>query len=252
MRDAITAGSAILKPGAVPRHLAIIMDGNGRWAEARGLHRYEGHAEGAIAVRKVVTACRKIGVEALTLYAFSMQNWSRPDSEVARLMALLLDYLESEATTILDNNIRLQGIGRVDRLPAEVQASLRRLEAASAKNDGMVLSLALSYGGREELVDAVKGILASGCTDPLAIDEALIEAHLSTAGLPPLDFLIRTSGEMRLSNFLLWQVAYAELHVTEALWPDFDEATLFEAIEVFRGRARRFGLTQAQVCQAED
>lgn len=239
-----------LSPGPVPAHIAIIMDGNGRWAEARGLSRYEGHAEGAVSVRKIVTAARECGVKALTLYAFSLQNWARPDGEISRLMELLFEYLISEERTIMDNGVRLQGIGRLELLPEAVRARLREVERMSEGNTGMVLSLALSYGGREELVDACKAIAAevkAGRLEPAAIDEALIDAHTYTHALPPLDLMIRTSGELRLSNFLLWQVAYTELVVTEVLWPDFDEAALFSAIEEFRGRTRRFGKTDAQL-----
>lgn len=243
-----------LSPGPVPQHVAIIMDGNGRWAEARGERRHEGHAAGALAVRKVVTAARELGVKALTLYAFSLQNWARPDDEVARLMELLFEYLVSEERTILDNGIRLQGIGRLHQLPDTVRARLSELEAMSADNRGMVLSLALSYGGREELVDACRALAAevkAGRLEPEAIDEALLTAHTTTAALPPLDLLIRTSGELRLSNFLLWQAAYTELYVTDTLWPDFDEAALVAAIEAFRGRTRRFGKTDAQLVAEE-
>jgi undecaprenyl diphosphate synthase len=240
----------VLPPGPLPRHIAIIMDGNGRWAEMQNLSRLEGHARGALSVRDIVTAAREIGIEALTLYAFSVQNWGRPDDEVAHLMALLLDYLASERSTILDNDIRLQSIGETDRLPVTVQASLRNLEAESKDNRGMVLTLALSYGGREEIVTACQKIaelVASGSLAPADIDEALFERFMFTRDLPPVDLLIRTSGEMRLSNFLLWQVAYAELVVTDVLWPDFRRPNLYECIEAYRSRERRFGLTGAQV-----
>jgi undecaprenyl diphosphate synthase len=226
------------------------MDGNGRWAEMRGRSRLEGHAEGALSVRDIVTAAREIGVEALTLYAFSVQNWGRPDEEVDHLMALLLDYLASERSTILDNDIRLQSIGQTDRLPPNVQASLHKLQDESKHNDEMVLTLALSYGGREEIISACRQIaerVKAGDLEPSEIDEALIDQYLFTRDLPPVDLLIRTSGEMRLSNFLLWQVAYAELVVTEVLWPDFRRKNLDECIEVFRQRERRYGLTSAQV-----
>ncbi len=239
-----------LPPGRVPRHIAIIMDGNGRWAETRGRPRYEGHAYGARSVRKIVTAAREAGVEALTLYAFSVQNWERPDVEVERLMELLLDYLVSERETILKNGIRLQGIGQVERLPPKVLRQLRFLESESADNNGMVLTLALSYGSREEIVDACRSIardVAAGRLVPEDITEAVVDRYTFTHGLPALDLLIRTSGELRLSNFLLWQSAYTEIVVTEVLWPDFDEPEFFRCIETFRSRERRFGKTSGQV-----
>ncbi len=243
-----------LAPGPLPRHIAIIMDGNGRWAELRGCSRLEGHAEGALSVKDIVTAAREAGIEALTLYAFSVQNWGRPDEEVDHLMGLLLDYLATERSTILDNDIKLQSIGQTHRLPLDVQASLRKLQADSKDNSGMVLTLALSYGGREEIVAACQQIaerVKAGELEPEAIDEALIDQYLFTRDLPPVDLLIRTSGEMRLSNFLLWQVAYAELVITEVLWPDFRRPNLHECIEVYRKRERRYGLTGAQVSDGE-
>ena len=239
-----------LSPGRVPRHIAIIMDGNGRWAETRGRPRYEGHAYGARSVRKIVTAARESGVEALTLYAFSVQNWERPDVEVERLMELLLDYLVSERETILKNGIRLQGIGQVERLPPKVLRQLRFLEEESADHSDMVLTLALSYGSREEIVEACRAIardVAAGRLSPEEITEAVVDRYTFTNGLPPLDLLIRTSGELRLSNFLLWQAAYTEIVVTDVLWPDFDEPEFFRCIETFRGRERRFGKTGEQV-----
>jgi undecaprenyl diphosphate synthase len=239
-----------LLPGPLPRHIAIIMDGNGRWAEMRGRSRLEGHAEGALSVRDIVTAAREIGIEALTLYAFSVQNWGRPDEEVDHLMGLLLDYLASERSTILDNDIRLQSIGQTDRLPANVQASLHKLQNESKDNRKMVLTLALSYGGREEIVAACRTLaerVKAGELEPDQIDESTIDRCMFTRDLPPVDLLIRTSGEMRLSNFLLWQVAYAELVVTEVLWPDFRRPSLYDCIEIYRKRERRYGLTSAQV-----
>jgi undecaprenyl diphosphate synthase len=226
------------------------MDGNGRWAEARGLPRLEGHRAGSESVRAVSTQARELGVEALTLYAFSSQNWSRPAEEVAGLMGLLRDYLLQEKRTILDNGIRLQALGEIDRLPRFVRDVLDDVIEASKDNRGMVLSLALSYGGREELVRAAKAIARAakaGTLDPEAVDAATVEAHLYTRGLPELDLCIRTSGELRVSNFLLWQIAYAELVVTDLAWPDFREADLCRAILEYRRRERRFGLTSAQV-----
>lgn len=240
----------MLAPGPLPRHLAIIMDGNGRWAEKRGLHRLMGHAEGAVSVREITTACREIGVDALTLYAFSSQNWSRPDDEVSGLMQILADYLDQERPTLLDNDIRLQAIGELSRLPTFVQNRLASLAEATAHCRSMVLTLALSYGGREEIVAVARAIaedVASGKLLPGQVDEAEVDRRTFTHGLPPLDLLVRTSGELRLSNFLLWQAAYAEIVVTDGLWPDFRRPDLYRAIEAYRRRERRFGLTGAQV-----
>jgi undecaprenyl diphosphate synthase len=241
-----------LPPGPLPRHIAIIMDGNGRWAESRGRPRYEGHAYGAKTVREIVTAARENDIEALTLYAFSVQNWDRPDEEVTKLMELLLDYLVEERSTIMDNGIRLQGIGQTDRLPPHVKKQLDFLSEVSAANDKMVLTLALSYGSREELTEAVRRIaqeVAAGALRPDDIDEAAVARRLFTHDLPELDLLVRTSGEMRLSNFLLWQAAYAEIVVTDVLWPDFTKGDFFECVEIYRRRQRRFGKTQAQVAE---
>jgi undecaprenyl diphosphate synthase len=243
-----------LGPGPLPRHIAIIMDGNGRWAELRGRARFEGHAYGAKAVREIVTAVRELErVEALTLYAFSVQNWGRPDEEVERLMALLFDYLVEERDTLMENGIRLQGIGQLERLPPDVLARLRALEGDTRGNRAMTLTLALSYGGREEIVAACRAVgkeIAAGRLAPEQIDEALLEGAMFTHDLPPLDLLVRTSGEMRLSNFLLWQAAYAELVVTETLWPDFGREELVRCLEAYRGRERRFGKTTAQLVPA--
>ncbi len=240
----------VLAPGPLPRHIAIIMDGNGRWAEARGRPRWEGHAYGAKSVREIVTAARENGIEALTLYAFSVQNWARPDVEVERLMTLLLDYLVDEQSTIMDNGIRLQGIGETDRLPAHVKKQLDYLSNLSKDNTAMVLTLALSYGGREEITEAVRVLATDVAEGRLAagdVTEDAIESRLFTAGLPELDLIVRTSGEMRLSNFLLWQCAYAEIVVTDVLWPDFTKAEFFDCIEQYRGRQRRYGKTGAQI-----
>jgi undecaprenyl diphosphate synthase len=227
---------------ALPRHVAIIMDGNGRWAEARGMSRVQGHREGSESVRAVTRQARKLGLEALTLYAFSSQNWGRPDEEVGALMQLLAEYLDSERAEILDNRIRLHTIGDTDRLPGFVRERLESVRAASAGNDGMVLTLALSYGGQEEIVHAARAAARGG-----EVDHAGIESHLWTAGLPPLDLLVRTSGERRISNFLLWQAAYAEMVFVETLWPDFRQLDLLAAIADFQDRERRFGLTAAQL-----
>jgi undecaprenyl diphosphate synthase len=239
-------------PNELPRHLAIIMDGNGRWAKRRSLPRIEGHRRGADSVRDVTRACRERGLEALTLYAFSSQNWDRPIEEVRMLMALLRDYLVDERAEILDNQIRLTTIGDVTRLPDFVREPLDALKADSASNQGMTLCLALSYGGREAIVDAARtlvervqrGEILARDVNLLSFGESLCTA---AAGLPPLDLVIRTSGEQRLSNFLLWEAAYAEMYFTDTLWPDFRREELFEILEQFAGRERRFGLTSDQI-----
>lgn len=234
----------------LPRHVAVIMDGNGRWAESRGLPRVAGHEAGAESVREITRACRERGIEALTLYSFSTENWKRPADEVAALMGLLARFLLSERREILENGVRLNAIGQLDRLPLPVRLALSELIAASRKNTGMVLTLALSYGGRTELVDAARALarkVAAGQLRPDQIDEAAFAAELSMPGLPDPDLLIRTSGELRLSNFLPWQLAYAEIHVTDTLWPDFRRPQLAEALEVFARRERRFGKTGAQL-----
>ena len=236
----------------MPRHIAIIMDGNGRWARSRGLSREKGHEEGAQSVRTIVRACRRLGVEAVTLYSFSTENWRRPPTEVGALMTLLRQYVLQERREILDQGIQLRAIGQVERLPVFVRTPLRALVRESRKNSDMVLNLALSYGARAEIVSAVQGLardVEAGQLRPDAIDEALIGSRLSTAGLPDPDLLIRTSGEHRISNFLLWQIAYAEIHVTDVLWPDFREAQLEAALVDYAGRERRFGKTGAQVSQ---
>ncbi len=235
---------------SVPRHVAIIMDGNGRWAEARGLPRVAGHEAGAESVREITRACREQGVEALTLYSFSTENWKRPADEVAALMGLLGRFLVQERREILENGIRLRTIGQTDRLPLAVRAALRELSFASRDNTGMTLTLALSYGGRAEIVDAARALAKKAAARKLRpedIDEATFAAELGTAGLPEPDLLIRTSGEVRLSNFLLWQLAYAEIYVTDVAWPDFRRPQLAEAFAAFGSRERRFGKTGAQV-----
>ena len=225
------------------------MDGNGRWAAARGLPREKGHEAGAESVRAIVRACRKKGVEALTLYSFSTENWRRPPTEVGALMTLLRQYVLQERREILDQGIQLRAIGQIERLPVLVRTPLRALSRESRHNTGMVLNLALSYGARAEIVTAVQAIaekVKRGRLQPSDIDEAVIGQHLSTAGLPDPDLLIRTSGEHRISNFLLWQIAYAEIHVTDVFWPDFREAALDAALADYAGRERRFGKTGAQ------
>ena len=227
----------------LPRHVAVIMDGNGRWAEARGLERIAGHREGSLSVRAVTREARRIGLEALTLYAFSAQNWARPPDEVAGLMQLLADFLDSERDEIMENAVRLNAIGELDRLPGFVRERLDRIRRESAGNRGLVLTLALSYDGREEIAQAAR----RAASERRDFGAAEIEAGLWTAGLPELDLLIRTSGERRISNFLIWQCAYAELAFSEVLWPDFRELELLQALCDYQARERRFGLTGAQI-----
>jgi undecaprenyl diphosphate synthase len=235
---------------SLPRHVAIIMDGNGRWAQLNGLPRIEGHRRGAVAVREVVRAAREIGVRALTLYAFSAQNWLRPPDEVALLMQLLRDYVIDERPEIMDNDIRLVTIGNVDRLPGYVSEPLEALKRDSATNRKMTLCLALSYGGRESIVETTRVLcdkVRAGVLNPEDVDEERFQAAMQTHGLPQLDLMIRTSGEERLSNFLLWESAYAELYFTEIFWPDFNKAEFVRALDSFRGRERRFGRTREQL-----
>ncbi|MBL8623090.1 MAG: di-trans,poly-cis-decaprenylcistransferase [Myxococcales bacterium] len=239
---------------ALPRHVGIIMDGNGRWAQLRGQPRLEGHRIGAESVRDITRAARELGLEAITLYAFSAQNWARPADEVRGLMDLLRDYLHDERSEIMDNQIRLHAIGDLDRLPASVKQPLDALRQDSAGNRGMVLTLALSYGGRESLAAAAAALardVAAGKLDPRTIDADRFGAYLPTAELPPVDLLIRTSGEQRISNFLLWELAYAELMFVDVMWPDFRRNHLYQCLEQFAGRERRFGLTGAQVAGSD-
>ncbi|MBI4353913.1 MAG: isoprenyl transferase [Candidatus Omnitrophica bacterium] len=230
----------------LPQHLAIIMDGNGRWATARGLPRILGHRAGAEAVRRVVEGCCELGIPALTLYAFSWENWRRPSQEIRELMELLVEFLQGELDRLRANEIRLQAIGRLEELPPPV---LHQLQAAMAQTEAfhrMTLTLALSYGGRQELVDATRHIarlVQQGRLTPEVIDEQTIAQHLYRPDLPDPDLLIRTSGEQRLSNFLLWQISYCELYVTPTLWPDFTKQTLVEAVAAYQHRQRRFGNT---------
>ena len=238
------------EPRKLPRHVGIIMDGNGRWAERRGLPRIDGHRVGADSVRDVTRAAREVGIEALTLYAFSSQNWQRPGDEVGGLMQLLRDYLIGERAEILDNAIRLEAIGDVERLPAMVREPLDELRAVSAANHGMTLTLALSYGGRESIARAVRAAVRDAIAGGLSPDEVDVErfgGYLPTARLPPLDLLIRTSGEQRISNFMLWEIAYAELMFVDVLWPEFRRQHLFQCLEQYAARERRFGLTSGQL-----
>ena len=234
----------MLQKERLPRHVGIIMDGNGRWAQARNEPRIHGHREGAESVRAVVRACRALDIQALTLYAFSEQNWSRPVEEVNALMELLYKYVLEEHDEIMDNGIRLQAIGEVDRLPASAREPLQALMQESRDNREMKLCLALSYGGREDILVAARKLAAdvrSGRIDADEINEVVFGSRLSTAGLPPLDLVIRTSGELRLSNFLLWEAAYAELYFTELMWPEFRKPQLHEALQAYQDRDRRFG-----------
>ena len=229
-------------------HIAIIMDGNGRWASSRGLPRLFGHRAGADAVKRVVESCRDLGIKALTLYAFSWENWDRPNQEIQELMGLLDEFIRRETPTMVTNQIRLKAIGRLEELPVGVFTHLRQAIAQTAQCDQMILTLALSYGGRQEIVDAVRRIaeqVKRGELEPAQIDERCVTQQLSTTELPDPDLLIRTSGEQRLSNFLLWQCSYTELYVTPKLWPDFTKQDLLEAIAEYERRERRFGRTAA-------
>lgn len=228
----------------LPRHVAVIMDGNGRWATRRGLPRVAGHQQGVKAAREVVRAAGRLGLEYLTLYAFSTENWSRPADEVATLMGLLEESIEAELPELMAHNVRLRVIGRPHGVSAGIRRAIERVVEATRGNTGLHLQVAFNYGAREELVDAVRSLarrVRAGELSPEAITEAEISAALWTAGAPDPDLLIRTSGEMRLSNFLLWQIAYTELVVTPTLWPDFGATDLYRAIGEFQGRARRFG-----------
>lgn len=231
--------------GRLPAHIAIIMDGNGRWAQARGLPRTDGHRAGADAVRTVVRECRRLGIPHLTLYAFSSENWNRPKTEISALFGLLLEFLGAEVPRMEEQGIRLRVLGDLDGLPLAQRGALRHAMARTAACADMTLNLALNYGGRAELVRAARALAAEGLP-PEAITEEALAARLDTAGQPDPDLLIRTSGELRLSNFLLYQCAYSELHFTPVLWPDFGAAELAAALEDYAGRSRRFGKTREQ------
>jgi undecaprenyl diphosphate synthase len=234
----------------LPKHLAIIMDGNGRWAKQQGFMRAFGHENGTKSVRLTVESCAKLGIENLTLYAFSTENWNRPKIEVDTLMKLLISSLKNELNTLTQNNIKLQSIGNLDLLPLSAQTELKSVMEQTQNNTRMTLTLALSYGAREELLQAIKTIsskVKNNIISTDAIDESIINEHLYTHNLPDVDLLIRTSGEHRISNFLLWQIAYAELYFTDVLWPDFKEEDLYEAILSYQKRERRFGKTSEQI-----
>jgi undecaprenyl diphosphate synthase len=238
-----------LPPRSIPRHIAIIMDGNGRWAVGRGLERVKGHQQGAKIVPSIVTECNRLRREYgapdfLTLYSFSLENWKRPAAEVTCLMQMYIDYLRQELPNMMENNIRFKQIGRLENLPDLVLDQMNHTLAETAKNDGLQLNLALNYGSRAEITDAVRAIaalVAAGKLDPRDIREKTISEHLYTAGMPDPDLLIRTAGEMRVSNYLLWQISYAELVVSPVLWPDFRIEDLHKALAEFASRKRRFG-----------
>lgn len=234
----------------LPTHIAIIMDGNGRWAADRNLPRIAGHRAGVDAVRRVVEDCTRFKIPYLTLFAFSTENWNRPQSEVGGLMVLLDQYLKKELRTLMKNNVRLSTIGQIDDLPANVRQTLRDVVEQSAVNDGLTLTLALSYSGRDDILEAVRKVAAAvqrGDLNPDAIEPDTFSSFLHTDGMPDPDLLIRTSGEQRISNFLLWQIAYTEFYVTDKLWPDFESVDLLDAIKVFNSRERRFGKTSEQI-----
>ncbi|MES2574522.1 MAG: isoprenyl transferase [Bacteroidota bacterium] len=234
----------------LPKHLAIIMDGNGRWAKQQGLLRAFGHENGTKSVKTTIETCAKLGVEFLTLYAFSTENWNRPKLEVETLMKLLINSLKKELTTLQQNNIRLNAIGNLDKLPNSAQKELFDVIEKTKNNTRLTLTLALSYGSREEIVSAIRTIsdkVKNNIISIDSIDDSIINEHLYTQNLPEVDLLIRTSGEHRISNFLLWQIAYAELYFTDVLWPDFKEQDLYEAIISYQKRERRFGKTSEQI-----
>lgn len=234
----------------LPKHIAIIMDGNGRWAKQQGMMRAFGHENGTKAVKQTVEACAELGVENLTLYAFSTENWNRPKLEVQTLMKLLVSSLKKEIKTLQDNNIKLSAIGNLNSLPKKVFKELHEVIEQTSTNTRMTLTLALSYGSREELLNTVKEISIKVKNNIISlekIDESIINEHLYTRNLPDVDLLIRTSGEQRISNFLLWQIAYAELYFTSVLWPDFTKQHLYEAIIEYQKRERRFGKTSEQL-----
>ena len=229
---------------SLPRHVAVIMDGNGRWAKQRGLPRVEGHRQGAESARTIIRTAGELGLKYLTLYAFSLENWNRPKDEVDALMKYLVHYLKTETPELNKSNVKLEIIGHTYRLPEAVQEQLRKSIATLAKNNGLTLIMALSYGGRTEIVDAVRAIaekVQRGSLDPADINDEVVSQHLYTRAWPDPDVLIRTSGEMRVSNFLLWQISYAELVITATLWPDFRKPQFYEALEEYARRHRRFG-----------
>ena len=239
-----------LDPTKLPTHVAIIMDGNGRWAAAKGKNRLFGHKNGVKSVQAIVEESARLGIKHLTLYAFSTENWNRPQEEIGTLMRLLLQSLRNELEKLLENNIKLQAIGNIEKLPKSIQNELLHVINKTSPNSEMTLTLALSYGARNELVDMTKKIsqlVKNKIISPENIDESVINEHLYTRKLPDVDLLIRTSGERRISNFLLWQIAYAELYFTDVFWPDFREQNLIDALLSYQQRERRFGKTSAQI-----
>lgn len=240
----------LIEKALLPRHVAIIMDGNGRWAEKKGLPRIAGHCEGILSVREIVTASREIGIEALTMYAFSLENWHRPQDEINELMELLKQYLKLELPTMMENGIQFRTIGRIERLPQSVLEQIAETEAATRDNKEMVLAIALSYSSRTEMVDAIRKMVEDceqGKLKPQDIDENCFSRYLSTADLPDPDLMIRTSGESRISNFLLWQVAYTELYFTKTPWPEFRRRDFLQALYEYQKRERRFGRLRGQI-----
>ena len=231
----------------LPRHIAIIMDGNGRWAKQRHLPRIMGHRKGIETVREVVRECRKLGIEVLTLYAFSTENWRRPKTEIKALMALLKKFIRSEMLELHQNNTRVTMIGDLSKLPDDVMPAVREIMDVTRNNTGMTLNVALSYSGRDDILRAVRMLVSESGRQAADITEELFSSCLDTAGQPDPDLLIRTSGELRVSNFLLWQIAYSELYITEVLWPDFGKEDLSKALRDFQTRSRRFGLTDEQL-----
>ncbi len=239
----------------MPRHVAIIMDGNGRWAQARGQPRNSGHRAGIDSVRDVVRAAGDLGIQFLTLYAFSIENWNRPKEEVGELMRLLEDYLEEELSEAMENGVRVRSIGRLDRLPPSTRAAVEKAVVTSAGNTRLDLLFALSYGGRSEIVDAARRLIRaaeSGEVDPDGLDEKTFASYLYEPDVPDPDLLIRTGNEFRVSNFLLWQIAYSEIYTTEVIWPDFRRCHLEAAISDYHSRERRFGMTSDQLAEGED
>ena len=240
-------GKGQLQTEKLPRHVAIIMDGNGRWAKQHHLPRIMGHRRGSESVREVVRECRQIGIEVLTLYAFSTENWLRPKTEIKALMALLKKFIRSEMLELHQNNIRVKMIGDLSKLPEDVMPAVREIMDFTANNTGMTLNVALSYSGRDDILRAIRNLVADRKTKAADITDELFSSCLDTAGQPDPDLLIRTSGELRVSNFLLWQIAYSELYITDVLWPDFGKKDLAKALLDFQTRRRRFGLTDEQM-----
>ncbi|HUH25581.1 MAG TPA: isoprenyl transferase [Flavobacterium sp.] len=250
LRSKITMKEHNLNLEKLPKHLAIIMDGNGRWAKQKGFLRTIGHENGATAVKRVIEECARLGIPYLTLYAFSTENWNRPKFEVDMLMKLLVKALRKELKTLQDNNIKLNAIGNLELLPEKVRNELTEVLEKTKNNTRLTVSLALSYGSRNELIEATKQLcnkVKNNIISIDAIDESVINEHLYTHNLPDVDLLIRTSGEQRISNFLLWQIAYAELYFTNVLWPDFSNEHLWEALEAYQNRERRYGKTSEQI-----